>query len=305
MPIDSHKTAHAEDLHSKKKTNLITHDHVQCYFGLLELGLIVVRSTLLAWCAHAFDFCPVERQMFQQQLDVCRAWFIKDDVLTVKSISPFRIVQCLSSFSAKPNVARFLRIMSTFDLSKISSTTFSSPANKMSSPGLQTVEGSVLCTFFRTDCSFRFGTRLQQSSYSRSRRIHEPHLPSHGVFEEVVTTMPGFAFFLRQSNVQFTRSWWMEMCSGYVQHEQLDVQFPPMSSSTGLNPMKNMGGEAANVPCINGSFHRHSRPTRRDRTATLLLSPLLKSHQQNRGMFLALCVRLWDLLGHVKHVQEL
>ena len=45
--------------------------------------------------------------------------------------------------------------------------------------------------------------------------------------------------FLRQSVVQVTHGWWMEMCSGCVQHEQLDVQFPPMSS-TSLNPVKDI-----------------------------------------------------------------
>ena len=41
---------------------------IQCYFGLLKLGLIAVHSRLLAWCAHTFDFSPVELQLCHQQL---------------------------------------------------------------------------------------------------------------------------------------------------------------------------------------------------------------------------------------------
>ena len=62
------------------------------------------------------------------------------------SINRFRIVQCLSSFAAKPHFAHLLRIVSFFNLPKISSTNFSSPANRMSWPCLHPIEGSVLCT---------------------------------------------------------------------------------------------------------------------------------------------------------------
>ena len=45
---------------------------------------------------------------------------------------------------------------------------------------------------------------------------------------------------IRQGDIQLSYCWWMEMCSGYVQHEQLDVQLPSMAPSAGLNPVKNI-----------------------------------------------------------------
>ena len=80
----------------------------------------MVRPGLLAWSAHAHDLCSVEPFEFRQQLDVSRVWLDETtgpSSSTVESVGRFRTVQCLSSFSATPSFARFLRIISPFNLS--------------------------------------------------------------------------------------------------------------------------------------------------------------------------------------------
>ena len=92
---------------------------VQCHFGFLNLNL-VVRYRLLAWCAHACDLCPVVLQMFPQQLDASRVWFIKNDGSTLAHREIDQPIQnrSVSSVSAEPNFARFLSIITPFNLSK-------------------------------------------------------------------------------------------------------------------------------------------------------------------------------------------
>ena len=84
---------------------------VQCHIGLLELGLIVARSRLLAWCAHAFDVCLVELQMFQQQLDVSRVWFIKNDGSTLAHSEIDQPIQNRALFDVTLSTTQFCSLL--------------------------------------------------------------------------------------------------------------------------------------------------------------------------------------------------
>ena len=175
-------------VHSKK-TNLITHD---VYSVTLDFS-----SSVSSWYVPHFSpgvitpliFVPSSPEVFQQQLDVCRAWFIKDDGSTLAHREIDQSIQNRAVFIVilgKTKCCSLLENHLTLRLVKdfIHNLLFTSKQDVVT--GSPTCRGFRVVHFFRTDCSFRFGTRLQHFSCSRSRRIHEPRLPSHGVFEEVV-----------------------------------------------------------------------------------------------------------------------
>ena len=167
----------------------------------------MVRPRLLVWCARALDFCPVEPQKFKQQLDVSGARFVKNDWSILAHNEVDQSIQnravCLSSFSAKLNFARFLRIVSPINLSKTSFYKISHRQRTGCRHRVSNLSRVPCCARKYMGCSTRLDNQLQQCSCAGSHPTHEPRHASHSVF-------------LRQRDVQFTHSWWMEMCSGYI-----------------------------------------------------------------------------------------
>ena len=84
----------------------------------------------------------------------------------------------------------------------------------------------------------------------------------------------------------------------------------PMSPPTSLKPAKEVPAAFQGWSCreralLERSCHRNSRPTSRDRTAMLFLSPLLTSRHRTDTRSLASRVRLRDVPIHRERVRNL
>ena len=155
----------------------------------------------LVWCSHSNN-------------STCSWRMMGPHSSILKSINRFRIVQCLSSISAIENHL-------VFQLAK-------DFVHEFFFTNLLRV---LHCARRCTDCSIQLGTRLRQSLIIPfMSRVSRPMKRS-----KKLSNHARCCVVLQESNVQFSRGWWMELCSGYVQHKQLDVR-----PCRRLHPVKNV-----------------------------------------------------------------